>query len=151
MDSTAHINTDLVSFGYSESTYVIMRFTATIFMKFFIFFLVTPTIWQRVLTISRHLEVCCYYHRTHFTVCVLTALPHIGAIPFIFTQICCSQNGVIFYCAHFLKQVKMPDSLFILNILNNFICCPIWKVLNPVLVKAMNFRHRCFQSAQKRC
>ena len=50
MDSTAHINTDLVSFGYSESTYVAYVMTDYAlhchnFYEVFIFFLVTPTIW----------------------------------------------------------------------------------------------------------
>ena len=118
MDSTAHINTDLVSFGYSESTYVMTDYALHCHNFYEVFYFLSGD--------ADYLVEGVNYQPTPGSVLLLS--PH-------------AFHGVR------VKQVKMPDSLFILNILNNFICCPIWKVLNPVLVKAMNFRHRCFQSA----
>ena len=72
MDSTAHINTDLVSFGYSESTYVMTDYALHCHNFYEVFYFLSGDADYLVegVNYQLHLEVCCYSHRTHFMVCV---------------------------------------------------------------------------------
>lgn len=150
MDSTAHINTDLVSFGYSESTYVMTDYALHChnFYEVFYFlsgdadYLVEGVNYQptpgSVLLLSPHA-----FHGVR----VNSTAPYRRYSLHFHPDLLLPERRDFLLRAFPQTGENAPDSLFILNILNNFICCPIWKVLNPVLVKAMNFRHRCFQSA----